>query len=72
MALLVNSTKHLRINTNFSQKKREKGTIPYSFCKVLPDTKAKHIIKKLQKNFPYYYRCKNTQQNTNKLNPAAY
>lgn len=51
-----------------------KGTVPNSFYKgqyyhmPKPD---KDIIRKLQKNFPYDYRCKSTQQNPSQLNPAA-
>lgn len=50
----------LRINTNFSQiikKKKKEYFLIHSIRSVLSDTKFRQ--RKLQKNIPYDYSCKN-------------
>lgn len=46
-----------------------------SFCEAsvtLTPKPHKNITRKLQTSIPYKYKYKSHQQNTNKLNPAAY
>ena len=77
MASLVNSTKHLKNNTNLLklfQEMEAEGPLPKSFYEasiVLIKKSNKNILRKLQMNMGDQYRCKNSWQNTCKLNLAA-
>ena len=78
MALLVNSTKCLKINTNPSQTHPDISQL-ILWSQDSTDTKTRqrqHIEKKkkkrLQTNILYEYRCKIPQQNTSKLTLEPY
>ena len=59
-----------------SYKKKEEGTFPNQFYEahitVIPVRKGHYQKRELQANIPDEYSCKNSSQNTSKLNSATH